>query len=343
MAIIGRAAARQPGRPTTPQPTTVAVRAPAKVNVQLSVGGRRLDGFHELTNVYMAVSRYDVVTASPAERLRLTISGTETAGVPSDETNLAAQAAILLARQSGRQPRVHIHISKHLPVAGGMAGGSADAAGALVACDALWQLQTPLDELLSMAAELGSDVPFSLLGGVALGCGRGEQLTPLKCRGRYHWVFAVAHFGLSTPEVYRAKERQRQAADLPHEAADLSPSQPRRKLLRAMARGSVHKFAAALHNDLQDVAIAMQPQLATTIAEGRSAGALAGLLWHRRNDGLSGIRQAVGAADCAAITSIRNFCLDIRCARTCSRTHCHVIRHPRSSKFQTLRRRPSYT
>lgn len=157
---------------------SVTVRVPAKVNVQLAVGAARSDGFHDLANVFLAVGLYDEVTVTPAEALRVTCSGPDAAQVPLDATNLAARAAIALAGRYGIAPDVHIHIDKDIPVAGGMAGGSADGAGALLACDALWSTGASRAELLAICAELGSDVPFSLVGGAALGVGRGERLTP---------------------------------------------------------------------------------------------------------------------------------------------------------------------
>lgn len=169
----------------------ITVRVPAKVNVQLGVGGLRADGFHDLANVFFAVALGDEVTAtpgSPGEGVTLSCSGPDAAVVPLDDSNLAARAARLLAAHHGLAgPAVHLHIAKAIPVAGGMAGGSADGAAALVACDALWGLDTPADTLLELAAELGSDVPFALVGGVALGRGRGEILDPLPVAGIFHW------------------------------------------------------------------------------------------------------------------------------------------------------------
>lgn len=257
---------------------SVTVRAPGKVNVQLVVGGRRTDGFHELANVYMAVSSYDDITVSPADRLRVTVSGAGEERVPANDFNLAAQAATLLGKHAGIEPSVHIHIGKQLPVAGGMAGGSADAAGALVACDALWGLGTEQHVLMSLAAELGSDVPFSLLGGTALGMGRGELLTPLPCPRTYHWVFAIAGFGLSTPEVYGAHELRRREAGQPFSAADMPTPQPSAALLEALGRGDVAGLAASISNDLGTTAAALRPELARTLKVGQDAGALAGML-----------------------------------------------------------------
>ncbi|MGW3593962.1 4-(cytidine 5'-diphospho)-2-C-methyl-D-erythritol kinase, partial [Streptomyces sp. NPDC005167] len=194
---------------------SVTVRVPAKVNVQLAVGAPRPDGFHDLANVFLAVGLYDEVTVSPADALTVTCSGPDAAQVPLDAGNLAARAALALAERHGIAPDVHIHISKDIPVAGGMAGGSADAAAALLACDALWATGATRDELLAICAELGSDVPFSLVGGAALGVGRGELLTPIDVGGTFHWVFAVADGGLSTPAVYAEFDRLTAGTDVP--------------------------------------------------------------------------------------------------------------------------------
>ncbi|MFE5830128.1 4-(cytidine 5'-diphospho)-2-C-methyl-D-erythritol kinase [Streptomyces sp. NPDC056508] len=250
---------------------SVTVRVPAKVNVQLAVGAARPDGFHDLANVFLAVSLYDEVTATPAETLTVTCEGPDADKVPLDRTNLAARAAELLAARHGLSPDVHLHIAKDIPVAGGMAGGSADGAGALLACDALWGLDTPRAELLDICAELGSDVPFSLVGGAALGTGRGERLTELPVGGAFHWVFAVADGGLSTPVVFGAFDRLTEGTDVPGPAA--SPV-----LLEALRTGDTAALAGALANDLQAPALSLRPSLAATLAAGTEAGALAALV-----------------------------------------------------------------
>ena len=257
--------------------STVTVRVPAKVNVQLSVGGLRPDGFHGLANVFLAVGLYDSVSATRAEAPLLTASGPDAAQIPLDDSNLAVRAAQLLARRHGLAPDVHLHIAKDIPVAGGMAGGSADAAGALLACDTLWGTRTPREELLELCAELGSDVPFSLLGGAALGRGRGELLTPLEVTGAFHWVFAVADGGLSTPEVYRECDRLRRPRGRAGAASVPEPA-PAPELLAALRDGDPYALAAALRNDLQPAAVSLRPALAETLAAGIAAGALAGLV-----------------------------------------------------------------
>ncbi|WP_425832763.1 4-(cytidine 5'-diphospho)-2-C-methyl-D-erythritol kinase [Streptomyces fractus] len=250
--------------------TSVTVRVPAKVNVQLAVGGARPDGFHDLANVFLAVGLYDEVTVSEADSFALTCTGPGADQVPLDRTNLAARAAFALAERHGLgEPAVRIHIAKDIPVAGGMAGGSADAAGALLACDALWGTKASREELLDICAELGSDVPFSLVGGAALGTGRGEKLEPLEVGGEFWWVFAAADGGLSTPAVYR--EFDRLSPEAPEPVA--APA-----LLEALRTGDVEALAATVTNDLQPAALSLFPSLKDTLDAGTSAGALAALV-----------------------------------------------------------------
>ena len=272
----------------------VTVRVPAKVNVQLAVGGVRPDGFHDLANVFLAVGLFDHVTAAPAAPgagCVVSCAGPGSERVPLDGSNLAVRAAELLAAHHGRAPDVRLHIAKDIPVAGGMAGGSADAAGALLACDALWGTATPRPVLLELCARLGSDVPFSLVGGAALGRGRGELLTELPVKGEFHWVFALSEGGLSTPEVYRACDRLRGDAPVP-------PPEPDAALLAALGAGDARALAARLANDLQPAALSLAPALADTLAVGRSAGALAGLVSG------SGPTCAFLAADAAAARAV---------------------------------------
>lgn len=250
---------------------SVTVRVPAKVNVQLAVGAARPDGFHDLANVFLAVGLHDEVTVTPAEELRVTCEGPDAAQVPLDRTNLAARAALALAGRYGIEPAVHLHIAKDIPVAGGMAGGSADGAGALLACDTLWGTGASREELLDICAELGSDVPFSLVGGAALGTGRGEKLRPLDVGGDFSWVFAMAERGLSTPAVFREFDRLTAGLDVPEPVASEA-------LLDALAKGEPEALAAAVSNDLQPAALSLFPELADTLAAGSAAGALAGLV-----------------------------------------------------------------
>ncbi|WP_327183507.1 4-(cytidine 5'-diphospho)-2-C-methyl-D-erythritol kinase [Streptomyces sp. NBC_01334] len=280
---------------------SVTVRVPAKVNVQLAVGAARADGFHDLANVFLAVGLYDEVTVTPADGLRVTCEGPDAGQVPLDRTNLAARAAIALAERYGRTPDVHLHIAKDIPVAGGMAGGSADGAGALLACDALWGTGATRDELLEICAELGSDVPFSLVGGAALGTGRGEKLAALEVGGTFHWVFAMAERGLSTPAVFREFDRLAQGRVIPEPVAS-------RRLLDALAEGDLEALAATVSNDLQPAALSLFPELADTLAAGHAAGALATLVSG------SGPTTAFLARDTAAAEKIAQ---ELRTSGTC--------------------------
>ncbi|MEZ0490981.1 4-(cytidine 5'-diphospho)-2-C-methyl-D-erythritol kinase [Kineococcus sp. TBRC 1896] len=254
----------------------VTARAPAKVNLLLQVGPVRDDGFHDLVTVFQAVSVHEDVTATPAADWGLTVEaagGADVSGVPLDGSNLALRAARLLAERAGVDEPVHLHVRKEVPVAGGMAGGSADAAAALVACDALWQLRTGLDGLATLGAELGSDVPFGLHGRTAVGTGRGEQLVPVLTRGSFHWVFVLDPAGLSTPRVFAECDRRRGPGWGP------PPADVRLEAVEAALRGGdAEALAAALSNDLAEAACALAPQLTRTLAAGRAAGALAAVV-----------------------------------------------------------------
>ncbi|MGL4305180.1 MAG: 4-(cytidine 5'-diphospho)-2-C-methyl-D-erythritol kinase [Mycobacteriaceae bacterium] len=249
----------------------VTVRVPAKVNLHLAVGGLRDDGYHELTTVFQALSLYDDITVRPAEELSITVSGEGKQYVPTDSRNLAWRAVELLAEASGRIPAVAVEIVKGIPVAGGMAGGSADAAGTLTALNSLWQLGLGRDELDSFAAELGSDVPFALHGGTAIGTGRGEQLIPVLSRSTFHWVLALAKGGLSTPKVFSELDHLRKNGSPPQRGGP-------EDLIAAVASGMPERLAALVGNDLQPAALSLEPQLRRTLRAGAEAGALAGLV-----------------------------------------------------------------
>jgi 4-diphosphocytidyl-2-C-methyl-D-erythritol kinase len=286
---------------------SVTVRVPAKVNVQLAVGAARPDGFHDLANIFLAVGLYDEVTVTPAEELRITCAGPDAAEVPLDRTNLAARAAIALAARRGIEPDVHIHIAKDIPVAGGMAGGSADGAGALLACNTLWGTGASRAELLAICAELGSDVPFSLVGGAALGVGRGERLTALEVGGTFHWVFAMAERGLSTPAVFREFDRLAQGREIPEPVASAD-------LLEALAKGDVEALAASVSNDLQPAALSLFPELADTLEAGRGAGAPAALVSGSGPTTAFLARDAGSAEKVAAVLRASGTCRSVRTA-----------------------------
>lgn len=258
------------------EPTgSVTVRAPGKVNLYLGVGDRREDGYHELTTVFHAVSLSDDVTLRDADVLSLRVVGEGADSVPTDKRNLAWQAAELMAEHVGRQPDVEITLEKSIPVAGGMAGGSADAAAVLVAMNELWELGVPRRDLHAMAAELGSDVPFVLHGGTALGTGRGEELTTVLARNSFHWVLAFGAGGLSTAAVYAEIDRLRSRGTLADESTRLDSPQP---LLSALSTGDPRQLAPLLGNDLQPAALSLEPGLRRTLRAGVEAGALAGIV-----------------------------------------------------------------
>jgi 4-diphosphocytidyl-2-C-methyl-D-erythritol kinase len=287
--------------------SSVTVRVPAKVNLQLSVGPPRPDGFHELATVFQAVGLCDEIVARPATSagIHLTMSGEGEGSLPLGEDNLAYQAAALLAEHSGIEAAVDLHIHKAIPIAGGMAGGSADAAGTLLACDALWRQGTPRDELMALAAELGSDVPFALHGGTAIGTGRGENLTPVLSRGSFHWVFAVADQGLSTPAVYLECDRLRGGRKVPDPyVSDM--------LMQAVRAGDAVLLGKAVHNDLQAAALSLRPALRQVLEVGEDFGALGGLV--------SG-----SGPTCAFIARDEEHALDIAVALTASGV-CRTVR-----------------
>jgi 4-diphosphocytidyl-2-C-methyl-D-erythritol kinase len=258
----------------------VTARAPAKVNVHLAVGPLRPDGFHELHTVFLAVSLYDTVTVQPGDGLALAVTGEgaaaapETDRVPADRTNLVWRAAELLARQAGVPADAEITVAKTIPVAAGLAGGSADAAAALVALDAFWGTRASREDLAALAAQLGSDVPFSLLGGVALGAGRGERLTPVLARRRWDWVLGIAREGLSTPAVYAELDRLRADGRVP-DGTELAPAEP---VLAALRDGPADSLAAAFVNDLQAPSLALRPALRRALSAAGEAGAAGALV-----------------------------------------------------------------
>ncbi|MGD1170308.1 4-(cytidine 5'-diphospho)-2-C-methyl-D-erythritol kinase [Mycobacterium seoulense] len=250
---------------------SVTVRVPGKVNLYLAVGDRREDGYHELTTVFQAVSLLDEVTVRNADVLSLELVGEGADKLPTDERNLAWQAAELMAEHVGRAPDVSIMIDKSIPVAGGMAGGSADAAAVLVAMNSLWELNVPRRDLRMLAARLGSDVPFALHGGTALGTGRGEELATVLSRNTFHWVLAFADGELLTPSVFGELDRLREAGDPPR----LAGPGP---VLAALAAGDPEQLASLLGNEMQAAAVSLDPRLRRTLRAGVEAGALAGIV-----------------------------------------------------------------
>ena len=256
----------------------VHARAPGKINVFLRVGELQDDGYHDVATAYQAVSLYEEVHARPADDFSVAFHGPiDCADVPTDGSNLAIRAARLLARVTGYRGGVHLDIEKHVPVAGGMGGGSADAAATLIACDALWGVERSREDLLGLAAQLGADVPFALAGGTAIGTGKGDRLSPALAKGQYHWVLVVRDDGLSTPDVYRELDEHRR-----RHAGDIGPAQLQptvdADVLQALRAGDPRMLAESLSNDLQAPALHLAPELARILELGEASGALAGVV-----------------------------------------------------------------
>ena len=279
--------------------SAVTARAPAKINLQLAVGPPRAHGYHDVVTVFHAVSLFDEVTVTPAERNSVSVTGEGADSVPANGTNLAARAVTTLLGAVGPgakdSPGVAIRISKRIPVAAGLAGGSADAAAALVACNELWRTGLSQAELCELAAGIGSDVAFGLVGGTAIGLGRGEQVTPALAAGTYHWVLAFATSGLSTPAVYAAltgSAPRMPGRTLPVRLGETgrrpgrgTPAPRRRqarpgwtRLLAALRSGEPRRARPLLSNDLQPAALSLRPELSRALAVGMEHGAAGGIV-----------------------------------------------------------------
>ena len=252
----------------------VVARVPAKVNLQLSVGPLGSDGFHEVTTVFQAISLFDdvtVATAPEGDGIKISITGETSSGVPADSSNLAVKAAELMIKNYDLPADLIIKLKKEIPVAGGMAGGSADAAGVIVGLDSLFELGLSRDEMEIVGSKIGSDVPFSICGGVAIGTGRGDQITPALSKGSYNWVLALSGQGLSTPSVYQECDRLREGLSI---SAPLV-SEP---LMQALRAGDAKALGKALTNELQPAACSLRPALRLVLDVGIDYGALGGIV-----------------------------------------------------------------
>lgn len=256
----------------------VHARAPGKINVFFQVGARGADGYHDVASAYQAVSLYEDVWATPADDITIEITGAvEITTVPTDDENLAVRAARLLASEIGYDGGVHLHVHKSVPVAGGMGGGSADAAAALVACDALWGAGLSSSDLQRLGARLGADVPFALMGGTAVGTGRGDQLSPALARGRFDWVLVISGEGMSTPAVYAELDEYRSGT-----SAHIPPTPVRPTVfppvLQALRQADARMLASASDNDLTPAVLRLRPALDDLINLGLQEGAMTALV-----------------------------------------------------------------
>jgi 4-diphosphocytidyl-2-C-methyl-D-erythritol kinase len=252
----------------------VVTRVPGKVNLQLSVGPLGSDGFHEVTTVFQAISLFDDVSVSegkPGAGVSISISGQTASGVPVDASNLAVRAANLMIKEFEISPDLEIKLKKEIPVAGGMAGGSADAAGVIVGLDSLFNLGLSRVEMEKIGSQIGSDVPFSISGGVAIGTGRGDQITPALAKGSYTWVLALSSQGLSTPAVYQECDRLR-------EGLSIATPQVSEALMQALRAGDANALGKSLLNDLQAAACSLRPALRLVLDVGNDYGALGGIV-----------------------------------------------------------------
>ena len=252
----------------------VTARVPAKVNLQLSVGPLGADGFHEVTTVFQAISLFDdvtVVTADKGDGIKISITGQTSGGVPADNSNLAVKAAQLMIKNYDLPEDLVIKLKKEIPVAGGMAGGSADAAGVIVGLDSLFELGLSRDVMESVGSKIGSDVPFSICGGVAIGTGRGDQITPALAKGSYNWVLALSGQGLATPSVYQECDRLR-------EGLSIAPPVVSEPLMQALRAGDAKALGKALTNELQPAACSLRPALRLVLDVGVDYGALGGIV-----------------------------------------------------------------
>jgi 4-diphosphocytidyl-2-C-methyl-D-erythritol kinase len=252
----------------------VVARVPAKVNLQLSVGPLGSDGYHEVITVFQAISLFDdvsVATAPVGNGLTIDISGQTSSGVPADSSNLAIRAAELMIKTYDLPTDLVVKLKKEIPVAGGMAGGSADAAGVIVGLDSLFELGLSRDEMESVGSKIGSDVPFSICGGVAIGSGRGDQITPALAKGNYFWVLALSGQGLATPSVYQECDRLR-------EGLSITTPQVSEPLMQALRAGDAKALGKSLSNDLQSAACSLRPALRLVLDVGVDYGALGGIV-----------------------------------------------------------------
>ncbi len=301
--------------------TRVTVRVPAKINLELVVGPRRPDGYHDLATVFHAVGLYDEVTVARADDWSVRVCGSYADQVPTGPGNLALDAARALAKATGGGEPVAISVDKEIPVAAGLAGGSADAAAALVACDLLWGLDADRALIDQVAAGLGSDVNFALSGGTAMGSGRGEHVAPVLGRGRYHWVLAVSDEGLSTADVFAELDRLRAGQPV-------GPPEPSAAMMTALRSGEPEALAGSMANDLQPAAFSLRPALREVLEAGLEYGALGGVVSGSGPTVAFLVNGPEGALDLAVALTASGAAYDVK--RAVGPVHgAHVVETPR--------------
>jgi len=253
-------------------PLSVVTRVPGKINLQLSVGPLQSDGYHPVATVFQAVSIFDDIKVAISEKPGITLHSTKASDhLPLDKNNLAFKAAELMLKKFEINDGIEITLSKEIPIAGGMAGGSADAGATIVGLDSLFSLGLSRNELEKIGSQLGADIPFTISGGTAIGTGRGDQITPVLSRGNYFWVLALSSSGLSTPAVYNECDRLR-------EGLQVAPPHISDSLLHALSAGDAIALGKALSNDLQPAACSLKPALRLILDVGMDYGALGGLV-----------------------------------------------------------------
>mgnify|MGYP002655113748 FL=1 len=256
----------------------VHASAAGKVNLFFGVGSLKTDGYHDVMSIYQSLNlREDVSIAASINEPQVSVAGNirreQLDSVPRGESNLVYKAVRLLEHLAGLEPSdVDFEIFKRVPVAGGMAGGSADAAATMLAANEFLNTGFSRQRLLDESVQLGADVPFGILGGTAIGVGRGEQLESLELGRELHLVMVANDQGLSTPQVYAELDRQREADGA--DPRELEPLAKPQALIDALQAGQLDRIAALIHNDLEPAALALLPELELTLAAAEKYGAL---------------------------------------------------------------------
>lgn len=226
----------------------IKIFAYAKINLTLSVLGKRTDGYHDVEMVMQSIELHDIIQIrSLVEGVSLTVAG---ADLPAGEENLVMRAVKLLDRELGVKRGVHIHLAKRIPVAAGLGGGSADAAATLVALNMIWRLGLTLPEMMELGVALGSDVPFCLLGGTAIARGRGELLTPVQSGPQMGLVLVKPPFSVSTAQTYNSFTGRQN-----NRSPDCNA------MVVALSQGNLAAVAFNLVNDLEEVTAARHPEI----------------------------------------------------------------------------------